>query len=154
MSASVERLSLRVWLRLFSCTRLIEKRVRQGLGGQFDTTLPRFDILAALERCPEGMTMGALSRALLVSNGNVTAVVRTLTRDGLVTVEPLASDRRASRVRLTPAGARRFEAMAAAHQGWIEALLGGLAPDERETLYVSLGRLKASIAAARPTRSD
>jgi len=147
--APAERLSVRVWLRLLSCAMAIEKEVRGGLAERFATTLPRFDVLAALERSPDGMTMGALSRALLVSNGNVTAVVRTLAREGLVSAEPVESDRRASLVRLTPLGARRFAAMAAAHHEWIEGLLGGLGADEREALYRSLGRLKASIAAGR-----
>lgn len=146
--------SLRLWLRLLSCAMAIEKRVRQGLAAEFGTTLPRFDVLAALERRAEGMTMGQLSRALLVSNGNVTAVVRALAAEGLVTAEPVASDRRASRVRLTPQGRARFAAMAAAHHQWVEDLLAGVAPAVREELYRNLGRLKQSIAAATPGAPD
>lgn len=148
------RLSLRVWLRLLSCASAIEKRVRQGLAAEFGTTLPRFDVLAALERRPDGMTMGELSRALLVSNGNVTAIVRALAGDGLVRAGPEAGDRRASRVRLTPAGAARFAAMAGAHHQWVEDLLAGLAAPEREALYRGLGGLKQSIAAASPGAQD
>jgi len=76
--------SVRLWLRLLSCTMVIEKQVRRGLSDNFDTTLPRFDVLAALDRHPEGMTMGALSSSLLVSNGNVTALVQKLISDGHV----------------------------------------------------------------------
>lgn len=152
--APAGRGSLRVWLRLLGCTIAIEKRVRRGLSAGFATTLPRFDLLAALERRPEGMTMGELSRALLVSNGNVTAIVRALAADGLVAAEPVATDRRASRVRLTPNGAARFAEMAAAHQRWIEDLLAGLAPAEREALYTQLGRLRQSIAAVSDGAED
>jgi DNA-binding MarR family transcriptional regulator len=148
------RSSVRVWLRLLSCTMAIEKRVRRGLAAGFATTLPRFDVLAALERRPEGMTMGELSRALLVSNGNVTAIVRALAAEGLVAAEPVATDRRASRVRLTAAGAARFAAMAAAHHQWVEDLFAGLAPAEREALYTRLGRLRQSIAAAAQGAND
>jgi DNA-binding MarR family transcriptional regulator len=146
--AAADRLSLRLWLRLLSCTMAIESRMRQRLAAAFGTTLPRFDVLAALERRPEGMTMGELSRALLVSNGNVTAVVKALAAEGLVRAEPVATDRRASRVRLTVDGGARFAAMAAAHQLWVEDLLADLDPGERDALYRNLGRLKQSIATA------
>ena len=142
------RSSVRLWLRLLSCAMAIEQRVRRGLAADFATTLPRFDVLAALERRPGGMTMGELSRALLVSNGNVTAIVRALAADGFVSTAPVATDRRASRVRLTPLGAERFAAMAAAHHQWVDDLLAGLGAGERDALYAHLGRLKQSIAAA------
>jgi DNA-binding MarR family transcriptional regulator len=141
-------MSVRVWLRLLSCTMAIEKQVQRGLAGTFGTTLPRFDVLAALERRRDGMTMGELSRALLVSNGNVTGLVRGLAADGLVEVEPLPSDRRATRVRLTGKGAAAFETMAAAHHGWIETLLAGLDARDRRALHDSLGRLKLSLSHA------
>ena len=137
--------SVRLWLRLLSCTMVIEKRVRRRLGERFDTTLPRFDVLAALDRSG-AMTMGALSQALLVSKGNITAVVRTLKADGLIELGP-SSDRRASIVRLTSIGATQFDEMAEAHRGWIDAMFATLDADEREQLFALLGRLKTSIAA-------
>src|SRR5689334_18528831 len=104
---------VRLWLRLLSCTMAIEKDVQRRLGQQ-GATLARFDVLAALDREDEGMTMGALSRALLVSNGNVTQLVQKLARDGLVTIAPSPADRRASIVRLTPQGRAEFAGLAAA----------------------------------------
>lgn len=141
-----DRVSLRLWLRLLSCTMVIEKRVNRRLAEQFGMTLPRFDVLAALDRHPEGMTMGALSTALLVSNGNVTALIRTLERDGLVTVRPSPSDRRASLVDLTPEGAGQFASVADAHHDWIDAMMAGLSRSQREMLFDLLGALKLSIA--------
>lgn len=126
----------------------IEKIVQRRLAAEFETTLPRFDVLAALERAPEGVTMGALSRALLVSNGNVTAIVRKLGEDGFVTIAPLPSDRRASVVRMTESGRRHFEALARAHHDWIDGLLAGLGGEEREGLYQALGALKLSLGQA------
>jgi DNA-binding MarR family transcriptional regulator len=140
------RSSVRLWLRLLSCTMVIEKRIQRRLAGRFGATLPRFDVLAALDRHPEGMTMGALSRALLVSNGNVTQLVRTLGRDGQVAIAPAPADRRQSIVRLTAAGRDAFATMSEAHHQWIEAMLAGLDRGEREALYGLLGRLKRSIA--------
>ena len=140
--------SVRLWLRLLSCTMVIEKQVRRGLSENFDTTLPRFDVLAALDRHPEGMTMGALSSSLLVSNGNVTGLVQKLVSDGHVALDPSPTDRRASVASLTKAGKRHFASLARSHHGWIEAMLSDLSGDQREMLYDLLGALKVSIAHA------
>ena len=137
--------SVRLWLRLLSCTMAIEKDVQRRLGSE-GATLARFDVLAALERHREGMTMGALSRALLVSRGNVTQLIQKLARDGLVRIAPSPADRRASIVRLTPRGRAGFARLAAAHHDWIDALLAGMDAATRETLYEALGALKRSIA--------
>lgn len=139
-------MGLRLWLRLLSATMIVEKRVRRRFAERFDTTLPRFDILAALDRQPEGMTMSELSRTLLVSNGNVTALVQTLAGDGLLNVAQSPTDRRVSTVALTPAGAARFVEMATAHRAWIEAMFAGLDAREKAALFDLLGTLKTSIA--------
>ena len=143
-----DRSSVRLWLRLFSCTMAIEKVVQRNLTEQFGSTLPRFDVLAALARRPEGMAMGELSRALLVSNGNVTAIVRKLAADGLVGIEQLASDRRSSIVRLTATGEHHFDRLAKAHHDWVDALLAGLDSERREALYAELGALKLALGQA------
>jgi DNA-binding MarR family transcriptional regulator len=144
--ALAEQQSLRLWLRLLSCTMVIEKRVQRRLADQFATTLPRFDILAALDRADSGMMMSELSRALLVSNGNVTALVKTLATDGHVSLSPSSSDKRASIVTLTQSGRRYFATLATAHHGWIEDMLGGVSTVQRELLFDLLGSLKVSIA--------
>ncbi len=149
------QVQLRLWLRMLSCTMVIDKRLRAMLGAAFDTTLPRFDVLAALDRAEEtelgGLTMGQLSRMLLVSNGNVTALVQTLVREGQVETLPFASDRRAQIVRLTPAGKQAFRAQAERHHAMIGQLFAGLGPQETQALYQLLGRLKSSIAASGDT---
>ncbi|MFN7176421.1 MAG: MarR family winged helix-turn-helix transcriptional regulator [Thermaurantiacus sp.] len=139
---------LRLWLRLLTCSTLVEKRLRTMLAAEFGSTLPRFDVLAALDRAEQGLTMGALSRALLVSNGNVTALVQTLVREGLVETLPSETDRRASIVRLTPAGQTAFIAQAGRHHALIGRLFKGLSARERTELHALLGRLKASLGAS------
>ena len=143
--ALADRSSVRIWLRLLSCTMAIEKDVRRRLA-ELGATLPRFDVLAALDRHPEGMNMGALSRALLVSNGNVTQLVQKLAKDRLVRIAPSPADRRASIVRLTARGRAEFAGLAAAHHDWIDGLLAGVDAGARENLYQTLGDLKRSIA--------
>ena len=145
-----DRSSVRVWLRLLSCTMAIEKEVQRRFGER-GMTLPRFDVLAALDRHGE-MNMGALSQSLLVSNGNVTQLVQKLVRDGLVEMHKPPQDRRASIVRLTPDGKQMFARLARAHQDWIDQLVGGLDFTQRERLYVALGVLKMSIANASARR--
>jgi len=139
--------ALRLWLRLLTCTMLIEGRIRARLRDRFDTTLPRFDLMAQLERNPDGLRMGELSRRLMVTGGNVTGITAALVAEGLVERRAIAGDRRAHLVRLTPAGKRAFDAMAAEHEGWVEAMVGGLAAADRERLQALLGKLKTTISA-------
>jgi DNA-binding MarR family transcriptional regulator len=144
--ASTERMELRIWLRLLTCTNLIERGVRQKLRESFGITLPRFDLLAQLDRAPEGLTMGELSRRLMVSNGNVTGLIDRLVAEGLVARRPAPDDRRAQLVQLTPTGKKAFDGMTPAHQSWIHEMLGELDRNELAALYAGLGRLKESLA--------
>jgi DNA-binding MarR family transcriptional regulator len=125
---------LRLWIRLLRASRTIEAELRERLRQEFDTTLPRFDVMAALYRAPEGMLMSGLSRFLLVSNGNVTGIVDRLVSEGLVTRARRNGDRRTSMVRLTEAGVAQFRAMAAAHETWIGELLGGVSEADTRLL--------------------
>jgi DNA-binding MarR family transcriptional regulator len=145
-----DKLELRLWLRLLTCTSLIERRVRARLREAFGTTLPRFDLLAQLDRAPDGLSMGGLSSRLMVSNGNVTGLADALAREGLVAREPDPADRRSSRVRLTPAGKRAFDAMTPAHEEWIDRMMAGLDRAEMAQLLALLGKLKRSVAPEGP----
>jgi DNA-binding MarR family transcriptional regulator len=137
--------SLRLWLRLLTCTLLIERRIRARLREGFATTLPRFDLMAQLERHPAGLRMGELSQRMMVTGGNVTGITDQLVAEGLVERRPIARDRRAYAVRLTPKGRRVFGTMAVAHERWVIELLSGLDAGERRRLYALLGRVKTTI---------
>ena len=148
-SAEPGRAALRSWLRLLDCSTLVEREVRRQLREEFATTLPRFDLLAQLdlareERVP-GLTMSELSRRLMVTNGNLTALVERLAQERLVSRATAPSDKRMSIIRLTPAGKRALDAMTPAHREWISAMFGGLSADDRDALYALLGKLRASI---------
>ena len=134
--------SLRLWLRLLSATTRIEDTIRQRLREQFGITLPRFDLMAQLEREPEGLSMGELSRRMMVTGGNVTTIVDQLEKEQLVQRQSLPGDRRAFRVRLTPEGRQAFAAMASAHEGWVVELLSPLSERQQEQLHQLLGTLK------------
>jgi DNA-binding MarR family transcriptional regulator len=139
---------LRLWLRLLTCTQLIERSIRVRLREQFETTLPRFDLMAQLERVPEGLRMNELSRRMMVTGGNVTGVTDILEAEGLVERVPIKNDRRVFLVRLTPAGRAQFSIMAKQHESWIVAALGGLNPEELKTLHQLLGKVKAHFQEA------
>lgn len=134
--------ALRLWLRMLTCTQLIEQRVRGGLREQFETTLPRFDLMAQLERSPEGLKMNELSRRMMVTGGNVTGITDQLEAEGLVERTAVANDRRALCIRLTDAGRKAFADMAAVHEGWIVDALAGLSERELATLHKLLGKVK------------
>ncbi len=147
-AAKSDTLDIRLWLRLISCTSMIENTVRSRLRREFGITLPGFDVLAQLDRAPRGLSMSALSARLMVTNGNVTGLVDRLITRGLVARRADPKDQRVQVVRLTRKGRNLFNRMTPAHHAWIGEMLGDLKPGELERLYSSLGRLKASVRSA------
>ncbi len=133
---------LRLWLRLLTCTQLIEKQVRTDLREQWGTTLPRFDLMAQLEREPEGMRMNELSRRMMVTGGNITGITDQLEAEGLVERAEVEGDRRGYLVRLTPKGRQQFNAMAQAHEAWIVDAFASLSARDIQTLHALLGKVK------------
>lgn len=137
--------SLRLWLRLLSCSMVIERRIRAQLEEEFETTLPRFDVMAALEREPDGLTMSQLSAALLVSNGNVTGIVNRLIEELLVIRTLESDDRRIATVRLTRKGRDAFQRMARGHEKWVDEMFAGLTEPQMEQLMKLLAQVRHSI---------
>lgn len=134
---------LKMWIRLLGVTRAAEGELREFLRVQHGTTLPRFDVMAALYRRREGVTMSELSRMLLVSNGNATTVVDRLETDGLVRRTPSETDRRTVFVALTAAGIQQFEVLAAGHEAEVARMFAGLSEADLETLTDILKRMGA-----------
>ena len=140
--------SLRLWLRLFTCTTEIERTIGRALKREFDSSLPRFDLLAQLDRATDGLRMGELSERTLTTGGNITWLVRALEGEGFVTRRVATDDRRAAVVRLTTAGRRHFHTMAQAHEQWVVAILRPLAPGDRRTMHALLGRVREQFRSA------
>jgi DNA-binding MarR family transcriptional regulator len=136
---------LRLWIRLLRTARAIEAELRERLRVQFATTLPQFDVMAALARKSAGMTMTELSRFLMVSNGNVTGIIDRLVADKLVLRQAPAEDRRAIVVRLTPKGVAQFAQIAKAHEGWVDALLSDFDSVQTEAMIQHLDGLATRI---------
>jgi DNA-binding MarR family transcriptional regulator len=139
---------LRLWLRLLSTANLIETEIRRRLRDQFSTTLPRFDLMAQLDRESDGLTLGEISRRMMVSNGNVTALAASLVADGLVQRRPHATDRRAQFLGLTPHGRFVFGLQSAAHERWIAELFAGVSRPDRAVLHRALGIVKTAVRQA------
>lgn len=142
--------SLRLWLRIMTCSNLIETAIRVRIRTEFQCTLPRFDLMAQLARHPGGLKMGELSRRLMVTSGNVTGITDQLAREGHVQREPLPNDRRACLVRLTPAGRKAFQRMAQQHEIWVIELFSHLSDLDRRALHTLLGALKYGLKSASP----
>jgi DNA-binding MarR family transcriptional regulator len=139
--------ALKLWLRLLACTTRVEGVIRGRLRSEFATTLPRFDLLAQLERHPEGLTMGELSQQLMVTGGNVTGITDQLETEGLVLRAPHPADRRAYSVRLTAAGRRQFRRMAATHEKWIVEMFSAWSDADKHRVHDLLAGLKLHLAA-------
>ena len=148
------RVELRLWLRLLTCATLIEAEIRKRLRENFNTTLPRFDLMAQLERAPDGVLLGELSRRMMVSNGNVTGLVERLVQEGLIERQVSERDRRAALVSLTEHGRVVFAKMASAHSDWVAELLAELPSQEQKALWSQLGDLKHSVHAAMQSGQD
>lgn len=137
--------SLKLWLRMLSCTVKIENEIRSRLRASFDITLPRFDLMAQLERHPDGLRMGELSKRMMVTCGNITGITDQLEREKLVLRVPDPKDRRAYSVKLTAAGHSAFAAMATVHEGWIAELLHGVSPQDKTQLIDLLSQMKRQL---------
>jgi DNA-binding MarR family transcriptional regulator len=137
--------SLKVWLRLLSCSTQIETEIRKRLRAEFGMTLARFDYLAQLQRHPDGLRMSALSRFLMVTGGNVTGLTDELEKEGLVERVTEPEDRRSYRVSLTKKGSKLFTKIAAVHEAWVIAIFAGMSLPQKAQLQDLLGRLRVHL---------
>ncbi len=135
---------LRLWLNMLKATRHVENALRERIRREFDTTLPRFDVMAVLQKSGAGLKMSQLSAHLMVSNGNVTGIIDRLVADGQVARVPIAGDRRATLVRLTAKGAADFATMAQTHEDWVNALFDRLDDDEITDAMALFSRIRGT----------
>src|SRR3954466_11884698 len=135
---------LRLWLRLLTCTTLIEGEVPGRLRQRFDVTLPRFDLMAQLDKAPDGMTLSDVSKRMMVSNGNVTGLVERLCESGHLDRRTSDQDRRVQVIRLTKSGRAEFRRMAAEHEIWIADMFSDLAEKDIREMMRLLAKTKAS----------
>ena len=136
---------LRLWLRVLKATRAVESEVRDNLRRDFSTTLPRFDMMAALTQYSDGLKMSELSGVLKVSNGNVTGIVDRLVEDGHAVREKVPGDRRASRVVLTDKGRAEFARQADAHEAWIDAIFANVGPQDAVNIAETLDAIAKQL---------
>jgi DNA-binding MarR family transcriptional regulator len=146
-----EKTQLRLWLRMLSITKMISQEIRRRLRTEFDATLPQFDLLAQLDREPNGLRLGELSRRTMVTNGNITGLADRLEADGLIRREALDGDRRVTVAKLTRHGRETFAEMARAHDGWLRELMADV---DDNTLAEALMRLAAVKASASRRLAD
>ena len=139
------RAQVRLWLRLLACTSLIGAELRRQFREEFDFTMPRFDVLAQLDREPSGLVLGELPKRLMVTAGNLTPIVDRLVEDGFVTRTPSPLDRRVQIVCMTAAGRRAFRRMAKKHGLWLASLLAEFPKGRLDGLVKDLDDLKNAV---------
>lgn len=145
---------LSLWIRLISNSNIIEKEIRNLFRSEFGVTLPRFDLMSTLYREQGGLTMGELSKRMLVSNGNVTGIVERLQKEGLVKRWVLPTDRRIYSVGLTPRGRTDFKVMADRHKEWIGDILGDLNDEELGPMIQMMDRLREALRAKKENNKE
>lgn len=146
--------SLRLWLRLMSCTNQVQAEIRRRLRTQFGMSLARFDYLAQLHRHPDGLSMRSMSHYLMVTGGNITGLTQELEKEGWVTREMDPTDRRSYRVQLTDEGRATFERVATVHESWVVSMFAGLRVADRQQLTDLLGQLRLKVAQNDPAASQ
>ena len=144
-AGSLSKERLRLWLKLLKASRQVEEELRRRLRAEQGTTLPRFDVMSALARCPDGLKMSEIGRLLRVSNGNVTGIVDKLAEEGLAERVAVPGDRRASLVRLTARGRAEFDGHAAAHETWVDDILSGLNADDIDGMIRRLDHMTKTL---------
>ena len=142
---------LRLWLRLLRVTRDIEGVLREKFRVEYHSTLPRFDVMAALHRFPKGLKMSELSGVLKVSRGNMTGIIDRMVEEGLIIRAAVPGDRRASLVRLTRCGQKEFAAQMKSHAQWIDELLSDIDKHEAQSI---LALLESGIPAMPVAQGD
>lgn len=143
-SRQEDKLELKVWLRFLSVFKIVESKLRTRLRSNFDISIPRFDVLAILHAHDGPMTMGELSSGLMVTTGNVTGIIDTLTGEGLVSKSTNPADRRSQMIEITPAGRKLFGRIAPALARWFEEAMSDMTTAEVKELQKLLGKFKIS----------
>jgi len=149
-----EQEGVKTWMRLISCAQLVEQAIRAMLREKFDSTLPRFEFLAALDRVSDGITMGELSRWLMVTKGNITGIAERLSEDGYITRKPTPSDRRSFIVAFTPKGRKEYKRMESEYQRLIEEIFSDLSIEESDTLAGLIAKIKEGVLRQRGEERD
>ena len=142
------RAQVRVRLRLLACTSLIGAELRRQFREVFDFTMPRFDVLAQLDREPGGLVLGELPKLLMVTAGNLTPIVDRLVEDGFITRSPSPLDRRVQIVCMTAEGRKAFKRMAKKHGLWLASLLAEFPEARLDGLVRELDELKSAVKRA------
>ncbi len=140
---------LRLWLRIVACTQMVEQEIRFMLREQFSMTLPRFELLAALDRVPDGLTMGELSRWLMVTKGNITGIAERLSEDGFIKRQPTPMDRRSFVVTLTPRGRKLFKEMETEYERLLDEVFREISIEDFDSFTGVLAKVKEVIETLR-----
>lgn len=147
-----DRQSLRAWLQLMKCAKVIEGAVSARMRRKYGQSLGRYDVLSQLYRFDgDWLPIGHLAGHLMAASGNITALIDRMESEGLVERRPSPSDRRSSQVRLSANGSALFLAMTEDHAAWLNQALRGVADADKQAL---IGLLSATRKAFEQAVAD
>ena len=135
----------RTWLSLVRCFSSIERVLMQHFADEYNSSLPRYDVLTALALSPGGLTMGELASMLMVTKGNITGVVRRLKTDGLVRKVTSKVDRRVQSVTISAKGKRLWDKMHADYDRIISEILSGQSNKDLRALARFLEQTRVAV---------
>lgn len=135
----------RAWLGLVRCFSSIERVLMRRLSDEFNSSLPRYDVLTALALAPEALTMGELASMLMVTKGNITGVVARLKKEGLVRKAASETDRRVQSVTMTKKGRELWGAMHAHYDRTVAEVLSGQSREDLRALTQVLEATRLAI---------
>jgi MarR family transcriptional regulator, 2-MHQ and catechol-resistance regulon repressor len=144
-SESESRNSLRLWLHLVKCAKLLEQEMSDRFRETYDSSFSRFDVLAHLSQAGKaGLSTSILAANLLASKGNITRLLDRMGEDGLVERKLSSEDRRVSKIYLSAQGQSLFERMAADHESWAHELFTTTSTAEKEELLRLLKQIRTA----------
>ena len=109
-------------------------------------TASQFNVLNILCRTPEGMSQRELGDALVVDRSNVTGLLDRMQRAGWVQREDVPGDRRAYRVRATPAGQELWKKALPVYRAAVSGVCAGVGPARLRAATRLLRHLEASAS--------
>ncbi|MFE3105096.1 MarR family winged helix-turn-helix transcriptional regulator [Nocardia tengchongensis] len=132
--------------------RLLAAGARLGQAAEahfarFGLSTGRYRLLAALEDSDGELSPSHLAAVLGVTRATVTGLIDGLEKQGLVCRRASAEDGRATVAVLTARGAQQLRDVAPEHFGRLQAMVGGLTPEERSVFLELLERVSEGINA-------
>ena len=141
-------MALQTWLQLVRVYSRIQRKLEHSLGKQ-EMTLAQFEILMTLKNC-QGISQQELAEHLLVTKGNVCALVERMEKCGWLERQSDPEDGRAYRLTITALGRTLLKKVLPEQRQIIQEAFGVMTVEESRQLLAQLDRLERMLLKAWP----